>query len=221
MVAVSVDSEVQSLTDEDINRALNGAATKVRSRFYGYVELDDLKQQGRLARLEHPIKFRRLAESGNYLGTWQEFNRVMSAYANKERAAKTGYKAEDLFFYNKRLLRELIPAILNSWQTGNEFEHEYHDRSAWMDVESGLQALTASDYQIICWAFLDDPGEEAGYANVGAHLGITSDAARQRVNRILDHIRETLGGPNPFTRRRAVSNAAAMAKTRNQWDGEG
>jgi hypothetical protein len=218
---VVLSDEAVSLTDEEVERALSSAATKVRSRFYNYVELDDLKQQGRLAKLENPNKFRRLAEAGNYLGTWQEFNRVLSIYANKEKAARTGYKADDLFFYNKRMLRELIPAILNSWQTGDEFEYEYSDRAAWMDVEQGLQALSASDYQIICWAFLDDPEEEAGNANVGLHLGITSDAARQRVNRVLDHIRETLGGSNPFSRRKAMSNAASQAQTRNAWDGEG
>ena len=218
---VVLSDEATSLTEEEVDRALHSAAVKVRSRFYNYVDLDDLKQQGRLARLEKPLKFRKMAEAGNYLGTWQEFNRVMSAYAYKEKAAKTGYRAEDLFFYNKRMLRELIPAILNSWQTGDEFEHEYHDRSAWLDVENGLLALSASDYQIICWAFLDDPSEEAGNANVGTHLSITSDAARQRVNRILDHIRETLGGENPWSRRKVMSNAASMAATRNQWDGEG
>lgn len=218
---VVLSDEAVSLTDEEVERALNSAAGKVRSRFYNYCELDDLKQQGRLAKLENPNKFRRLAEAGNYLGTWQEFNRVLSIYANKEKAARTGYKADDLFFYNKRMLRELIPAILNSWQTGDEFEYEYSDRAAWMDVEQGLQALSASDYQIICWAFLDDPEEEAGNANVGLHLGITSDAARQRVNRVLDHIRETLGGENPYSRRKAMSNAASQAQTRNQWDGEG
>jgi hypothetical protein len=216
-----LSDEASSLTPEEVERALNSAAAKVRSRFYNYVEMEDLRQQGRLAELENPTKFRRLAEAGNYLGTWQEFNRVLSGYAYKEKAARTGYKADDLFFYNKRMLRELIPAILNSWQTGDEFEYEYSDRAAWLDVEQGLQALSVSDYQIICWAFLDDPEEEAGNANVGAHLGITSDAARQRINRVLDRIRETLGGENPFTRRRAMSNAAAQSQTRTQWNGEG
>lgn len=220
MEVLSAD-ERQPLTNEDVSKAIAIASKQAMTSCYGYVEREDLSQVCWLDMFEKRTKYDRYLTSGNFNGLIKELLRTAGTFAQREKAAKTGYRTEDLFFYSKRHLRELIPVVLNSWQTGDEFEHEYTDRSSWLDVEIGLQSLSASDYQIICWAFLDDPEEEAGYLNVGAHLGISSDAARQRVNRVLDRLREALGGENPFSRRKAVSNAASMAQTRNQWDGEG
>lgn len=209
------DDEAAPLTDEEIDRALHSAVRSVRNKFYGYVEWEDLKQVAELARLETPQKFARLAEAGNYTGVWQEFNRKCTQYAHKQKAAALGYRPEDLFFYSKKVLREIIPVILESWSSGDLYEFEYTDRALWMDVDRALKALTASELQIIRWAFQGDDD------TVAERLGISEGAASMRVSRLLDKIREGLGGENPAPRRRSLSNAASQAMTRNQWDGEG
>lgn len=209
------DDEAAPLTDEEIDRALHSAVRSVRNKFYGYVEWEDLQQVAELARLETPQKFARLAEAGNYTGVWQEFNRKCTQYAHKQKAAALGYRPEDLFFYSKKVLREIIPVILESWESGDLYEFEYTDRALWMDVDRALKALTASELQIIRWAFQGDDD------TVADRLGISEGAASMRVSRLLDKIREGLGGENPAPRRRSLSNAASQAMTRNQWDGEG
>ena len=203
------------LTQEDISAAKTSAVRKVRSQFWGFVEWDDLMQVAELALLETPQKFARLAEAGNYTGVWQEFNRKCTQYAHKQKAAALGYKPEDLFFYSKKVLREIIPVILESWESGDLYEFEYTDRALWVDVDRALKALTASELQIIRWAFQGDDD------TVAERLGISEGAASMRVSRLLDKIREGLGGENPAPRRRSLSNAASQAMTRNQWDGEG
>lgn len=210
-----VDDEAAPLTDEEIDRALHSAVRSVRNKFYGYVEWEDLKQVAELARLETPQKFARLSEAGNYTGVWQEFNRKCTQYAHKQKAAALGYRPEDLFFYSKKVLREIIPVILESWESGDLYEFEYTDRALWVDVDRALKALPASELQIIRWAFQDDED------TVADRLGISMGAASMRVSRLLDKIREGLGGENPAPRRRSLSNAASQAMTRNQWDGEG
>lgn len=209
------DDESAPLTDEDILKAKQSAVRSVRNKFYGYAEWEDLMQVAELALLETPQKFARLAEAGNYTGVWQEFNRKCTQYAHKQKAAALGYRPEDLFFYSKKVLREIIPVILESWESGDLYEFEYTDRALWVDVDRALKALTASELQIIRWAFQGDDD------TVADRLGISQGAASMRVSRLLDKIREGLGGENPAPRRRSLSNAASMAMTRNQWDGEG
>lgn len=203
------------LTAEDVLKAKQSAVRSVRNKFFGYAEWDDLMQVAELALLETPQKFARLSDAGNYTGVWQEFNRKCTQYAHKQKAAALGYRPEDLFFYSKAVLREIIPVILESWESGDLYEFEYTDRALWVDVDRGLRQLSASELQIIRWAFEGDDD------TVADKLGISEGAASMRVSRLLDKIREGLGGENPAPRRRSLSNAASQAMTRNQWDGEG
>lgn len=207
--------EIFPLATEDILKAKQSAVRSVRNKFFGYAEWEDLMQVAELALLETPQKFAKLAQAGNYTGVWQEFNRKCTQYAHKQKAAALGYRPEDLFFYSKKVLREIIPVILESWDSGDLYEFEYTDRALWVDVDRGLRRLTPAELQIIRWAFEGDDD------TVADRLGISEGAASMRVSRLLDKIREGLGGENPAPRRRSLSNAASQAMTRNQWDGEG
>lgn len=210
------DSDVRlPLGEANVQSIMQSSAKYVRNRFYGYTELADILQVLRLDMLEHPIKYNKLINAGSADFLSKEFIRVGSRYAMKDKAAALGFKPEDLFFYSKKVLREIIPVILESWDSGDLYEFEYTDRALWVDVDRALKALTASELQIIRWAFQHDDD------TVAVKLGISEGAASMRVSRLLDKIREGLGGENPAPRRRSLSNAASQAMTRNQWDGEG
>lgn len=209
------DGERPPLTEDAVLNTLQSTAKQVRNRFYGYTELEDILQVMRLDMLEHPGRYGKMIAEGNSYFLSQELTRVGSRYAMKDKAAALGFKPEDLFYYSKKVLREIIPVILESWASGDLYEFEYTDRALWVDVDQGLRKLSASDLQIIRWAFTDDED------TVAAKLGLSPGAASMRVSRLLDKIREGLGGENPAPRRRSLSNAAAQAQTRNQWDGEG
>jgi hypothetical protein len=209
------DNEHPPLTAEDVSSIMQSSAKYVRNRFYGYTELSDVLQVLKLDMLEHPTKYSKLTAKGSADFLSKEFIRVGSRYAMKDKAAALGFKPEDLFFYSKKALREMIPVILESWDSGDLYEFEYTDRALWIDIDRALKALSASDLQIIRWAFTDDED------TVAVKLGLTEGAASMRVSRLLDKIREDLGGENPTPRRKSLSNAASQAVTRNQWDGEG
>lgn len=215
------EDERPPLTEGAISNTINSTAKSVCKRFHGYVEPEDLAQVMFLDMLEKPHKYQRYVEGGSQLFLGKELSRTATAYAQKEKAAKLGYRPEDLFFYSKRALREHIPPVLETWASGQVHEFEYRDYTPLLDVARALNSLSASDYQMICWAFLGDPQEEAGYDTVGRHLSIDRDAARRRVDRVLGKMQEFLGGGSPFHRRRTRSNASAMAELNHQWDGEG
>lgn len=219
---VQFDNEdTKPLTQEEVDKALATAVKRVLSRFYGYVEREDLIQVARLALLEHPKKFSSWQQKGEYLNIHSELHRVCAKYAHKEKADKLGYRPEDLFFYSKKSLREHIPAILESWEADDHFEFEYSDRAMWLDIEAALKELSQSEYQILWWAFKGDPQDTSGTSTVAKHLNLSETAAASRIDRVLNKLREQLGGDNPWHTRKAKSNAAARAELGNQWDGEG
>jgi len=221
MEAPSADDAPDLWGDDDIAKIVQSAARRARGRFSGYISLEDTIQEGWLA----VYTTKKLAE---WQGQGQEgrnrlYRLVLKScalYGHREKAAKIGYKYGDLFFYGIMVMRKILPAVLDSYEDQDPYE-DFSDRSLWMDVNVALATLTEAEYQIIWWAFHGDPEESEGYANVAGHLGLSADAARQRVNRILRRMQDTLGGENPAPRRYRRSNAQALAETRSAWEGEG
>lgn len=208
--------------DDEIAKMVSVAARKATGRFHGYVELQDMMQEGWLA-VSSTSKLRDWQSQGQ-AGKSRLFRWILKCcllYGQKEKAAKLGYKPSDLFFYGMRTFREIIPAVLESWSGGDAYEYEYPDRAIWLDVSTALTQLSESDYQMIWWAFKGDPDEEQGNALVASKLSISVDAARQRVDRVLRRMQESLGGENPMPRKSRKSNAQALAEIRNAWEGEG
>lgn len=210
----------EPLSPDEVERVATSAARKARNRFYGYVELEDMLQEARLALHQNKRKVHEWIDAGDSKRLFRYIHKQCALYGHKEKAAAVGYRMEDLFFYSIKTLRLVIPTVLEAWSGDQDALTDFSDPSLLVDVQTALQGLTEADYQIVCWAFQGDPEEEAGYALVADRLGITAGAARQRVTRILRRMQETLGGENPVPRRRARSNAASIAETHSAWNGE-
>lgn len=221
MQALCVElKEPEPWGEEDVSRLVYSAARQVRGRFSAYVDFEDLMQEAWLA-----------VYSTSKLAEWQSQGeqgkgrlrrhmlKACSLYAQKNKAAKLGYRHTDLFYYSPGLLRHMISLVLESIGDEREIYEGFPDRALWIDVESALLTLSDSDYQIVWWAFKGDLDEEEGYELVGSRLGISRDAARKRVNRILRRIQSGLGGENPAPRRRSKSNAQSLAELRTAWEG--
>lgn len=208
----------EPLSSEEVDKIFYSATRKAAGRFYGFVEREDVWQVAHLVMAEKKRQVAQLVAEGHGSRLYSLLFKACMMYGHQEKATALGYKPEDLFFYSVRLLKDMIPAVLESFDGKGSFEYEYQDRATWVDISEALRALPASDYQIITWAFKGDPGS-AGIENVARRLSITTDGARKRVNRILYRMRDSLGGENPYPRRHVKSNAAALAEIRNSWDG--
>lgn len=207
--------------EDEVSRIVYSAARRIRGRFSSYVELEDMLQEAWLCVYSSKKlpEWQTQGEAGKGRLT-RAIMKACSLHAQQNKAAKLGYRISDLHFYGLPFLRNRIPQVLETLGTDDALD-VWFDRAEWLDVEVGLLSLSDADYQIIWWAFKGDVEEEEGYANVASHLGITHDAARQRVNRILRRMQNALGGENPAPRRKSRSNAAALAEIRTVWEGEG
>lgn len=206
-------------------------ATETRRQF-PMVEREDIVQELYLWALSHEEKVNSWLDDGKrgerLLG--KSLRRRARAYALNEKAAKTGYEIDDVYFYSTGLLRELVPEALDreTWSepgTASETGKLSHtsrpaeggNRVAMLcDVRASLEAGSEAD-KLLLWTHFGLRLDEDEHALV---LGITVEALRTRLHRAVQRLQRRLGGPKPdglYTGgRRAISNAQAIAQTRNQ-----
>lgn len=220
--AGSETHEVQRepLSLADVDRIKRAAARQARNKFYGYVDLEDMTQEAEAALLSGKAKVTQYMNQGDKVRLFSMVYKACDRYGQKQKAAAIGYRTEDLFFYSIKVLRNVIPVVLESWSGDVDARGDVPDTALWLDISEALRGLSEAEYQIIWWAFKGDPDQEAGTQNVADRLGISHSAARGRIDRLLRRIQDSLGGESPHPRRKARSNAASMAETREAWNGE-
>lgn len=154
------------------------------------------------------------------------------AWCHKEKATADGYDIEDLFFYSKATLRELLDVVwdFDSWLEVSPEEHVTTTRSdpatggnrlaLIIDVTRGLDRLSAADTTVLSAVHRD----RMAWDELAAFLDTTTDAVRKRYQRAVGRLQGHLGGERPdFTgigSRRVISNSAAQALTSHQEAGE-
>lgn len=210
--------------EDDLAQIVTASARRALRRFAGYTTIADLTQEAWLHIYSRPAKLEEWKGQG-LEGKRRLGNALVNAcalYAHKEKAAALGFRLQDLYFYELPTLKYLVALVLaNGLDSSADVYADYADREQWLDVCNALNALSEADYQIIWWMYHGDAEGGCGHGAVGAKLGISEDAARKRVNRILRKMQDSVGGENPMPRRARKSNAQALAETRSAWDGEG
>lgn len=206
-------------------------ATELK-RSFPMVERDDLVQELWLWLASHPDKVETWAADGKRGERFmaKALRRAGRGWAIGEKAAIVGYEVDDLYFYSTALLRELIPEALDRelWvepgvvsETGKLSPtgrpNEGGNRVAMLcDVRSSIEAGSTSDKEIL-WTHFGLGMDEEEHALV---LDVTIEALRTRIHRAVVRLQKRLGGPKPdgpyVGTRRVLSNAQAIAQTRNQ-----
>lgn len=215
--------------DASVLRAVTNAARRSYRAHRGYMEMDDLQQEGYLWVAEHPDIVTEWSMDGSReaLGKLTfSLYRHMHQATMKERYRRTGSEPGDHFRYPISVIAELLPEVLdgpdaidsspsdlNGLIRANKPLSERGDRVAMViDVAVGFDALSDEDKYLL----------REKYGNGGVTdevLGIATDTPTRTVNyhvtRALRRIADQLGG-EPFEGRRAVSNARAQFETRGQ-----
>lgn len=195
----------------DLDACIAGAAATIARRFYGYVQAEDLRQEGHLWALEHPETVEAYEEHEEpKLAAWlltRDLRAAMEMYARRERAAFLGYDASDEQFYSKSLIEAALPAALSGdlsspaqgLELGRKSGGPTSDGGDWqvivMDVQMALTAagLTAEERDCLTHHYRDGEAQ----ADIARLLNTDQSSVSRALARGVRKVVNVLGGPRP------------------------
>jgi len=221
-----------------VAKTITRAARKTHRVQRGYVEFDDLMQEGWLwvaentERVEQWLedddtKNHRLAGSLLYGAVRPRMHR----YAMRQRYLKDGTRPRDYHFYSRATIEEMLPEVLDgmlasrsnsdlqeTFITSTRAANEGWEREATTaDLLAALASLSIEDRKLLYSRFA-----QGGVSTeiLATQLGITQRSVQRRIESIIGKMINHLGGPDPTDRRRARSNSSAQVLTRRQEEGD-
>ena len=160
--------------------------------------------------------------------------KVAFDHCAKERAAAEGYSVDDLYRYSIPKIKSLMEHVFSyaDWQSfglqgdgqpvAKRQVNEGNDRVAELiDVRAAVARLPHDTKELLYYQYAMQ------YTNfqLGAHFGISEEAAKKRAQRALSALQKALGRnatdeqPKPAERRAVRTNAAWRANQSVQYDG--
>ena len=218
------------MIEQDWVRAqVSMAARQAYSKHHGYVELDDLIQEGYLYLLERPElieEHTRDAERIVNRSLYFEMNR----YGLKQRYAKDGTHPDDYYRYTAGVVEELIadaieggvhlPSTTDTSGDGRGSKSPAHgfEREAMIaDISQAFKRLSDSDQAHLTEKFL---GGDVSDEVLALTHGVMPKAIEMRTKRALVRLAKALNGEySPKGKRRVSTNAHAQVRTRTQEEG--
>lgn len=214
--------------DDRVLRAVRRAATRSHAAQRGFVELEDLQQEGYLYVAENLARVNEYVENGregeNILTTI--LYRAMHRYTMRQRYERDGTKPGDYFTYQYEVIRELLPEALDtdlsftsstsdlSGVRSGKAPNEGGDRLAMLaDVRAALSALQPTEQNLLRAKF--GQGEVVPDVDLAVYYEVSTDSINRGVKRALRKMARFLGS-EPLPRRMVMSNAQAQHVTREQ-----
>lgn len=222
--------------EEVVSRTVTKVARRVYENQRGYVELEDLTQEGYVWVMQHESTLADLISEDDSVRhkTTESFmygrlRAVMHNYAMRQRYLKDGTRPGDYHFYTAQQVEDLITDVLDghrSQQSASDLSHTRGTRQpseGWeyeatvADISAAVAKLTIADR-----VYLNERYAQGGTPTevMAITRQVSQRAVQQRLARIMSRIVRELGGPNPNARRNARSNASSQVTTRRQEEGE-
>lgn len=184
------------------------ASTKHKE--YPMVPRDDIEQELWIWFLKHPHKtseWRALDIKESTKLFTRSLHNAASRFCQYEKARSVGYEITDVFFYQRQVVEELLPSVLNNdWTQEITFDMN-SDRKALAPNEGGNLMAMQSDISrafdmlkehhqniLIQWNLSGKNSKELAIVLKAPN----EKAARMRVTRAIDALIQNLGGHKPY-----------------------
>lgn len=187
---------------------------------YRMVERDDIEQSMWLWFATHPNKIREWSKLDDQKQATKLFARSLRNAANdfcqKEKAAQEGYSFDDNFFYTKNLVENILPYMIKSesdedidleatldlvmqdlglTQGGGSAAAEHGNYLAFFaDIKSAFYKLPEEKQNVLRLRYTDD----LTYTQLADIINQSSNTARMKTERALNHLIRILGGSKPY-----------------------
>jgi RNA polymerase sigma factor (sigma-70 family) len=194
----------------DIESVVRSQAAKTARRYAGFVEADDLAQEGWVWIIEHPQKVKVHQETEEVslaayrLG--QDLWKAMESYARREKASASGYEPEDELYFSHSLINLVLPSVLKDdptppVQAGERVANtsDPAEGGTWLatylDVKQAWEKapLTEAQRDLLEMYYF----EEATQQEIADDLGTTQQTVAKRLKAARRKLIDRLGGPEP------------------------
>lgn len=187
-------------------------------RKFRTVSRDDIQQELWMWFMTHPGKVREWMQlplkDGDKMFARSLRNAAMT-YCVKEKARIEGYHVDDLFWYSKDFIKELLPSVVSedwkrvqtSFESGGKSSTVANETGDWMvyaaDVRKAYDALSDDDRKLVDLFYVDDVH---GSVLMEATERPTIRAAEMAANRAVGKMVKFLGGERPNMKQEKDTN---------------
>jgi DNA-directed RNA polymerase specialized sigma24 family protein len=203
-------------------------ARKLASHFK--LEMEDIHSEIWIWILKNEEKVRDLLEDDTGSSKLSFYMRTAGRrYCLTEKAHTCGYSVQDLYFYTRDQLKELLPSVFDEYRglatplrsTAGRLSPPPTTSggvaATLADIAQALNKIPERDYNTLVWRYKYDWTDEA----LGVELDCSPEAANKRVQRAVGRLQKELGGRDPFKEytgdRKALSAAAGRAIVDNDY----
>ena len=189
-------------------------------RKYRMIERDDIEQSLWLWFATHPNKIREWTKIDDKKQAEKLFARSLrnaaSDYCQKEKAAQEGYSFDDNFFYTKNLVENILPYMIKSESdddidleatldlvmqdlgltkgAGSAAAEHGNYLAFFSDIKSAFYKLPEDKQNVLRLRYTDD----LTYTQLADIINQSSNTARMKTERALNHLIRMLGGSKPY-----------------------
>lgn len=181
---------------------------------YRMVDREDIQQQLWLWFVEHPRKVNEWSVLDRKEGDKMFARSLRNAaydYCVKEKAVVTGYEYEDIFWYSKEFVKQILPSALDGdWKRVQVFSSEIKtpkspsESGDWMafaaDVRKAFQLLSEKEQALVLLFYAKDVDGDTLHEHLGEDRP-SARATQMAANRAINKMVKTLGGFPPYRER--------------------
>jgi len=216
--------------------AVERAASAAKSSFPAHHDISDVKQEIWVWIMENKNTVTRILTEQNYEAVLHTYLvRAAQTALKKEDAASYGYDEEDQFNYPLDMIKSILEVVFvhEDWQSFAQSAQAGMPRAkaepatggnnlaSYSDVSRAITSLPEDQYNLLVWRYKYNETFE----QIGAHVGISRQAAKQRHDGAVSAIQQFLGKRdlsqvrNPAEVPYRPGNAASAARTERDYEG--
>lgn len=187
------------------------SVSNVKSREYPMIPKEDITQELWLWFVSHPNKVEEWHALENPKESVRLFAKALHnaahKFCQKEKARTIGYQVDDLFYYRREIVEDLLPSVLSgNFEVNNNVDYSSNVRETKAPNEGGnLQAMQADisrafdllkeEQQNILYLWYYNKGNSK---SLGKAINANEKTARMKVTRAIDGLIRKLGGTKPY-----------------------
>lgn len=222
---------------EVLTPAVERAASVVMSKAPSHYDISDVKQEIWVWIMENKGTVTRiLADSdGSDVAVVSLMIKAANEYLKKEDAATYGYNKEDQFNFPLDMIKSILEVVFSyeDWQSFSQAANPGMPRAkaepavggdnlaSYADVSRAITSLPEDQYNLLVWRYK----YHETFEQIGAHVGISKQAARQRHEGAVSAVQQFLGKRdlgelrNPPEVPYRPGNAASRARAERDYEG--